>query len=447
METYGQALRRFRTERGLSLRALAQLLPGDHSYLSQIERGVRRGSGTIAERCDEALGAGGELIAAYDLCAAAQAVVSSDAFYGPPGPPGPRVGPNPMREGDPMRRRNLLSGVAGLAGLSIVGPAPGADAEVSPAPTAQLVAELQQRLMRLHPNTATPTTVSAVRAMLTTTRSAFQASNYLKLATDFPHLIDTVEATHAATNGDDSLALQAIRAEMYTAAAETLIKVGELGLAWMTIDRAMSAAESSGDTLAQVEATRTLCILNRKAEHYDTAVSIAVQAADRLDHNDPVQLSMHGALLSTAGYTAAQSGDRERSNELLDEASAAASRLDGRDNLRHTAFSETNVRLFRITASWALGDSGTAIAHAKTVDIRDMKLPERRARYWIDVARAFSQWGKLDQTYRALLAAEREAAQEVHARPVVTHLIQNLLSAPTHPSGLREFAARNATQT
>lgn len=61
METYGQAVRRHREHLNLSLRELARQIPTDHSYLSQIERGKRRGSIGIAEACDRALSTGGEL--------------------------------------------------------------------------------------------------------------------------------------------------------------------------------------------------------------------------------------------------------------------------------------------------------------------------------------------------------------------------------------------------
>lgn len=71
-------------------------------------------------------------------------------------------------------------------------------------------------------------------------------------------------------------------------------------------------------------------------------------------------------------------------------------------------------------------------------------MPERRARYWTDVALAFSQWGKTGEAYRALLSAERAAPDEVRAQPKVRALTADLLHAPTSPmlSGLRDLAAR-----
>lgn len=62
-ETFGEALRRLRTERGLSLRSLAKSALVDCGRLSRIENGGRRGTTSIARALDRALGANGELIA------------------------------------------------------------------------------------------------------------------------------------------------------------------------------------------------------------------------------------------------------------------------------------------------------------------------------------------------------------------------------------------------
>jgi hypothetical protein len=73
------------------------------------------------------------------------------------------------------------------------------------------------------------------------------------------------------------------------------------------------------------------------------------------------------------------------------------------------------VLLHRISAAWRLGD-GTAIDHARKIRAGTIRLPERQARYWVDVARAFDQWGKPTEYYRALRIAERAAPEEVRAQ-------------------------------
>jgi len=149
-------------------------------------------------------------------------------------------------------------------------------------------------------------------------------------------------------------------------------------------------------------------------------------------------------LLCNAAYAAAQAGDRQRCAELLDDADAAA-RLLGADRNHHwTAFGPTNVTLHRISAAFALGDAGTAIALARTVNPAAIPVVERQARYWVDVARSYQQWDKSAKCYQALRIAERVAPDEVRNRPVVRTLTAGLLSAPAHSGmrGLREFAAR-----
>lgn len=89
--------------------------------------------------------------------------------------------------------------------------------------------------------------------------------------------------------------------------------------------------------------------------------------------------------------------------------------------------------MHRISASFALGDAGTAIAHAKTVNPADLRLPERRSRYWVDVARAYHQWCKPGACYRALVIAESQAPEEVRARPVVRKLASDLLTSDNQP--------------
>jgi len=61
-ESFGEAVRRLRTERGISLRGLAKLAPLDVGYLSKIENGHRPGTLAAARAIDAALSASGELV-------------------------------------------------------------------------------------------------------------------------------------------------------------------------------------------------------------------------------------------------------------------------------------------------------------------------------------------------------------------------------------------------
>ncbi|MEU4472198.1 helix-turn-helix domain-containing protein [Micromonospora sp. NPDC023888] len=75
MPTFGARMRTAREARGLSLAALAELLPADKGHLSRLENGRRRPGEDLTRRIDEVLGTRGELIA----CAALDAAAAADS--------------------------------------------------------------------------------------------------------------------------------------------------------------------------------------------------------------------------------------------------------------------------------------------------------------------------------------------------------------------------------
>ena len=158
----------------------------------------------------------------------------------------------------------------------------------------------------------------------------------------------------------------------------------------------------------------------------------------------PDQLATYGNLLSVAAYTAATAGNRHAAGEYMTEAASAAARLGSAHSSRQPAFGQAGLTLYQVSIAQVLGDNGTAIDHARSIRPADIPTPERQGRYWVDVARAWHQWGKPEPCYRALLAAERAAPAEVRYRPPVHRMAEDLLSRDARSSlpGLRAFARR-----
>lgn len=170
----------------------------------------------------------------------------------------------------------------------------------------------------------------------------------------------------------------------------------------MAADRARVLAAGSADPLLAGEAARNLAVLARKAGWHEQALSIAPEAAGdpQLKGNDPRLTAERGLLIQSAAYIVARSGDRDGMRELTAE--AAATRLPS------------------------------------------ARLPttERRARYRTDTARAYAAAGRRDDSIQALLAAEREASEETHARPAIRDLISGLLITGRTGPELRGLAER-----
>jgi hypothetical protein len=181
----------------------------------------------------------------------------------------------------------------------------------------------------------------------------------------------------------------------------------------------------------------------RRAQARDLLLS-AASAIEPGHRPTPDQLSMYGTLLEVAAYTAAVDGNRHAAAEYLGEATVTAARLGSDANHRFTAFGPSGVILYQVSVAQVLGDSGTAIEYARKLRPAVITTAERQGRYWVDVARAYHQWGKPERCYRALLAAERAAPAEVSYRPPVHRMTKDLLRADRRRSlpDLRVFAQR-----
>ncbi|WP_440071014.1 hypothetical protein, partial [Streptosporangium sp. OZ121] len=66
--------------------------------------------------------------------------------------------------------------------------------------------------------------------------------------------------------------------------------------------------------------------------------------------------------------------------------------------------------------------------------------PERRGRLYTDLARAWWQWGKPEQTATALLNAFRQSADEVRARPSIRAMAVTLIDQHPRVAGVQTLA-------
>jgi transcriptional regulator with XRE-family HTH domain/tetratricopeptide (TPR) repeat protein len=431
---YAVLLRLARTAAGLTLEAAGRRVGYSASTLSRMESGKRPLTDVTVLR---------RLAAEFDIPLrmfglAETGVVAAGVVGAADRVPTGQLGDRLAEGGDgPVRRRELLGGLAGLATVPLV-PAGPVGIHAAGDAASELVAGLERVLLR-GTGTALAMSPAQLRAGLAGVRADFQASRYRSLASRLPVLLASIDCAPADA---------AVAAELYNTAVHVCIKLKVTGMDWLAADRALAAARQAGDPAVTANVSRNVATLLRGAGRYDTAEQLALEAADRLPLSEPTvtaeHLSLYGMLLCNAGYAAAQAGHRSRCAELLDEADTAAARLGGDRNEHWTAFGPTEVLLHRISASWRLGDAGTAIAYARKIRAGTIRLPERQARYWVDVARAFDQWGKPAQCYQALRKAETAAPEEVRAQPKARVLARNLLAAPASPAliGLREFATR-----
>jgi hypothetical protein len=340
----------------------------------------------------------------------------------------------------------LLLAAASAGGVVLAGAGSSAQAyAVSPA--SALTFRLSRLLRKGAAESEHALSVAAGRRGLAVVKAHVRTSQYGLLAQRLPALIAAAE--HGRADGPELIAdaMDSVLAGLYCVAAEAMTKFGEPGLAATALARASVYAERSDDVLAGADVAQMRCILARKAGASTEAREHVVAAADRLAAaSSSGQLAVYGGLLCTAAYTAARAGDRQGSRDLLDAAAAAAGRLSSDDYRPEPAFgfNAVNVTFYRIGVADALGDPGEAIRLARAVRLDTVRVPERRARFWLDVARAFEHLGRRQECLQALQRAEWAAPVEVRARAATCDMVRQLLDGGGRVDSvaLRALAAR-----
>jgi tetratricopeptide (TPR) repeat protein len=368
----------------------------------------------------------------------------------PPSPPAGRSVQPPTRigsqEDDPVRRRTFVE----LAGISVIDallPAqPAAQPTVDTGPLAIMLTAQMTGTGREVPQS--PPDLTALSRSVSRARSQYQACRYSELAGQLPGLLADLRSACFTLGGDARLRAYALSADAYHVTAGFLLKVGDQGLAHLASDRSMSTALASQDPLTVGASARIVTHTLMSSGQLTAAIATARNHSLRLDREvreqTPESLSVYGSVLLRGAIAAAQHDERGTAHEMLAEASEAARRLGMDANLRGTAFGPVNAQLHQVNVAVTLGDAGTAVDLARQIDLAAITVTERKASLLIDIARAFFQWGRYEQAYAALRAAEETAPEEVTARPVVCTLVSNL--AALAPPAIRKDAEQFATR-
>lgn len=276
-----------------------------------------------------------------------------------------------------------------------------------------------------------PVDMDALRRNMAYGWMAFQASDYSPLGRVLPALL--VDANRAAvqTSGDAQRSAYALLALVFQLTVATATKFGDDTLAWHAADRAVMAAERSGDAVAIAGAARHLCDAMFHRGNSREAVDFATATAARHEQElvrTSQGLSVLGMLYLKAAMAAAQAEYRGTVRGLLAEAATAADRLGVDGNALWTAFGPTNVHIHRVSAYVRMREGAEAVAAATKVPQPALRaLPrERRALHRVDVARGLMHAGRGAEAVKRLLEAEREAPEEVHCRPRTRRLLEDL---------------------
>lgn len=295
-----------------------------------------------------------------------------------------------------------------------------------------------------------PPDACAVRRQVEYAWTAFQNGHYSGLGRVLPGMLLAAQDLASTSSGDTRRETDALLSQAYQVTASALWKMREVDLAWLAAERGMVLAERTGDALLISDAARRVAQGLMVTGHGDQALDLLRADIDRLEPGPgqagPAYLSLYGMLFLLGGVVAARLGRAGLVAELHGEGERVAARLGADGNERWTAFGPTNVALHQVAAFVDLGEGGAAVRVAAAVTTEGLqRLPrERRAAFFVDVARGHALDRHRDTAVAALLQAERLAPDEVRCRPIAVTLIDELLRLGTGPAPLplRQLAAR-----
>ncbi|MFR9806376.1 helix-turn-helix domain-containing protein [Pseudonocardia sp. RS010] len=282
--------------------------------------------------------------------------------------------------------------------------------------------------------------------------SSYQTGRISDVVAALPRLIRDAQELEREARGSAAASATswAVSARVHHLAATTLSKVGEADLSWIAAERAMRAADESGDPLVLASAARAATHALLAVGRYEDALSLGETAArwlaPRVADGDPEALSLFGMLHLRTAVAAARHQDRATAAELLGRAARAAEQLGVDANYWQTGFGPTNVELHRLSAGLDLGDVAWVAEHGQKVRAEDLPV-ERRVTHMIDVARALSYLAKDTEALDLLLNAERRAPALVRHSASVREMVKDMhrrspVTGGSRSSELLAFAQR-----
>lgn len=387
----GERIAIYRRRRGLSQKKLAGLVGRSESWLSQVERGIRSVD---------------KLSVLIDIAKVLK--VNVETLSGQPF----SLAPN----GEPE-----LDGIAAIQGALSAYPGLGISS-----PSAGTLPDIERMTSEVH--------------------LRYQAADYGAATRILPSLITSMDALVAETPTGQRRSALELQSSMYVAAAKLVTKVGNEELAWLTADRAATAAlHAESPTLGAAAAYQVACAF-LKGDRLDDAETIALTTAAKLHDTTPTGISLRGSLTLIAAVIAGRRNDRAEATERLQRAQLLADQLGEDANYGWTAFGPTNVAIHRVSTAAELGDAAEAIAKAEHLDVSSLPegLLSRRAQVHIDMAWAYTQRRGDAEAVVNLLEAERVAPQTLRYNVLVRELLREMLKRErrTATPGLRALAQR-----
>ncbi|MCX5376035.1 helix-turn-helix domain-containing protein [Streptomyces sp. NBC_00091] len=274
------------------------------------------------------------------------------------------------------------------------------------------------------------------------------SARFAELSAEISALVPSLEQACRTATAEHQPELRDLLARTYQALAAAFVRQHEADAAWVAADRAIHAAELSGNPLSVFAGTYRLCHAFVRLKHLDQAERAATTAISALenataDEPTPQHLSVLGSLHLVLALVHARAGERSSARQQIEAARSVGRRLGEDRNDFNLEFGPTNVEIQAVSTAVDLGDAGEALDLSKGLHADGLSA-ERQARLLMDMGRAHAQRRQYADALDCLLRAEELAPEMIRthlaARTVIRDLV--LSAGRTASDELRALAER-----
>ncbi|RST03427.1 XRE family transcriptional regulator [Streptomyces sp. WAC07149] len=291
-----------------------------------------------------------------------------------------------------------------------------------------------------------PDDLPALHASVDGVWALTHSARFGELSVEIGVLVPRLELACRTASAEHVPELHDLLARTYQALAAAFVRQHEADAAWVAADRAIRAAEFSGNPLSVFAGIYRLCHAFVRLKHLDQAERAAATAITALENTragEPQHLSVLGSLHLVLALVHARSGDRSAARQQIEAARSVARRLGEDRNDFNLEFGPTNVEIQAVSTAVELGDAGEALDLSRGIHADGLSA-ERQARLLMDMGRAHAQRRQHAEALDCLLHAESLAPEMIRthlaARTVIRDLV--LSAGRTASDELRGLAER-----
>jgi len=287
--------------------------------------------------------------------------------------------------------------------------------------------------------------VKELRVMVAEQISIRRSGRYARFTQELPLLLEALYRAEHASNDPE---ISELLTETLHAASILLRRLGYVDLSWLCVQQARQELQHARDPLLPTANDWHVIELHLRTGNSQAARRLTDETLVRLESertDSPPVVSLLGTLHLLRAILFAHARDSAGADGALAQAQELLARDDRERDDYQTSFGPSNVAIFRVSTAVELGQGERAVAASKNFDPLDIPSPERRARYLIDLARAYGQIGKDIAATRVLAEADRLAPVYVRNHIMSRELVSVLMGRSRSVPGALRLLARKVS--